>query len=477
MMSTPVTTIAQREGGNPDWTSLFPAPVAPAKDHSPARHWAQDYRWVLYLRISDDKDKAGGIEAQHIDGMAWLGERGVPRDEVLVMSENDTSAWKKRSVTIYDEQHRPYKDKRAVRPKWSEMLHQLRTNQRNAVLIAHQDRLVRDSRDLQDAIELADRGVRFQSLHDDVDLSTQEGRRRAQMMVWHAEMSSEDTSRRVKGKHRHSAQAGRHVGGPRPFGWADDRISLHPVESVHLRRWLDMLMGGASWSQIIDDAESHGVRGTKGGQLRKQSVRLILLSPRNCGFRVLHDDYVRDASGAPLVGEWETVCTPHEYARIIRERGERVRATPQDGTPREARHLLTGFVRCGRCGARLRRVPRRVLRRDGTEAIRDSYTCPSRIDGGCMGVARNAVKVEDLVLDLVRCYVQGGIDSSSVSRPSEEIGAQVGRALKYSLEEWARLGLHEQRQLLTDVLHEVVIWPSKTSGAVFDKDAIQLKWA
>ena len=77
------------------------------------------------------------------------------------------------------------------------------------------------------------------------------------------------------------------------------------------------------------------------------------------------------------------LTTPREWPAIIDEAtGRALRellARKTDTNGHRRRHLLSGILRCGRCGARVR------IGRFGSGARR--YQCPTPSDGGCAGIA------------------------------------------------------------------------------------------
>jgi hypothetical protein len=80
-----------------------------------------------------------------------------------------------------------------------------------------------------------------------------------------------------------------------------------------------------------------------------------------------------------------------------------------------ARHLLTGILFCGVCGAKLRTTrygPQRVL----------YYRCPSRSDGGRNCVARKVEDVDRLILGAIFRAVENGDawDQAAAERPAED---------------------------------------------------------
>src|SRR6266511_4162905 len=96
----------------------------------------------------------------------------------------------------------------------------------DTLLVVDLDRLTRDPRDLEDAIELVEHfGAVGVDVSGALDLSTDHGILLARMMVAHANLSSRDTSRRIRRAIAEYAGAVRPHLGSRAFGSAVDGVT------------------------------------------------------------------------------------------------------------------------------------------------------------------------------------------------------------------------------------------------------------
>jgi len=136
-------------------------------------------RWGLYLRISDDAKKdEKGVGRQETDERSWVGSVGGIVEKVY--SENDTSAYKKKRLRLPD----GTVVWRVVRPLWQQMLADLRSGVIEGVVVYDLDRLARDPRDLEDAIEIVEHHRRpVVGLTGGFDLLTDNGRFAARILV------------------------------------------------------------------------------------------------------------------------------------------------------------------------------------------------------------------------------------------------------------------------------------------------------
>jgi site-specific DNA recombinase len=114
--------------------------------------------------------------------------------------------------------------------------------------------------------------------------------------------------------------------------------------------------------------------------------------PAMAGLLAKNDVVVGELAGiSPVVSreEWERLCG--------------LFAARRRGRPAGRVHLLSGIVYCGRCGARMTGVPRRMVTPYPDGSPRREYRCRSHADGG--GCGRNfidALLAETAVLEAVK---------------------------------------------------------------------------
>jgi site-specific DNA recombinase len=356
----------------------------------------------LYTRISDDTEAdAKGVKRQEQDERAEVVRQGGT--VAGLYEENDTSAYKKKRVTQTDPQGNSYSVYRVIRPVYQRLLADLRAGLIDAAIVYDLDRLARDPRDLEDAIEVVQHFRRpVVGVTGGVDLLTDNGRAMARVMVAMANKSSADTARRVKRKHRENAENGIPVGGTRPFGWQDDKRTLHAEEASLVREAAERVLAGAPLSAVVTDWNDRGIRTPrkgKGGQRNPWTPKAlggVLTNPRVCGLSARRvegqpnskPEVVRK-DGAPVVGQWEPILTVQEWEALCS------RLAPKTSRPggNAHRYLLSGLLHCGKCGAPMRGLPR--PRKDGTSTY--AYQCHSRSLGGCGGVSILGPEVDELV--------------------------------------------------------------------------------
>jgi site-specific DNA recombinase len=352
--------------------------------------------WILLARESTDRERQ--IGHQFADLRRYVAQVGgrIGRE----VTENAVSAYKRKRIHLPDGTY----GYQVVRPEWENILTALRRGECNALLATDLDRAMRDPRTLEDLIDVVEYyGVHVASLTGNLDLTTDAGISSARSLVNQRNQESRNTSRRVADGHRRSAmEGGRHGTRHRPFGWRKDRIHLHKREAAHIRRELPRILAGVSALTLAREWEKRGIPTVTGAPWRVSSIEKIFLNPRICGQVVYRGEILLGEDGAKVRGKWEPILTDEEYDAVVTawrpsERPESSRLGAR-GRGYRTLYLLSPFVRCGKCGARMNGARRRDRK---TGEIIEAYRCPARGQGGCGGVYRDAAPVEEYITALV----------------------------------------------------------------------------
>ncbi|MFJ9315790.1 recombinase family protein [Pimelobacter simplex] len=312
-------------------------------------------KWDTYARISEDpNDEQRGVRRQNQDTRAHVDSLGGNVAKAHI--ENDSSAYRKKRVTVTDASGNQYDGFRVIRPVWHEALQRLRTDQADGLVVYDLDRLARDPRDLEDAIEVVEHYGKaiVSATASEINLSTETGRMAARLMVVMANKSSADTARRVRRAALANAQDGKPVG-KRAFGWTDDHLSLDPAEAALVREAVAKLLDGTTTATAIArEWNEAGVRTARGNDWRNVTVRQYLRHPRLAGYRVTHSDrrneLVRDADGAPVIGQWPPLLDVDTWERL---QGVLTSRDTRGRVPKKSKrfYLLAGIIRCGICNS------------------------------------------------------------------------------------------------------------------------------
>src|SRR5665213_2733791 len=331
----------------------------------------------IYARISEDRDgDMLGVNRQVADCQRHAEAQGWEVAETYV--DDDVSAYKGR-----------------VRPAYNRMLEDIRGGRIEGVLVWHLDRLHRHPRELENFFEVCRAAgvTRMASVNGDIDLASHDGQLMARVMGAFAKKESDDKSRRTRRKHQEIAESGRWAGGGRrPFGYTAQR-EVSPDEAGVIREAAQRILVGESLRTITGDLQRRGVHTVTGARWSMHTLRGILISPALTGVRTLHGEVVAQAV-------WEPILTP--------EVGARVRAVLTDPTRRltrpARRYLLTGFLYCGVCDAKLITRPHRG---------QGCYACGS--GPGLLGCGRVSI-LSDRLEDFVSRAIWARLDTPALAQ-------------------------------------------------------------
>jgi site-specific DNA recombinase len=151
----------------------------------------------------------------------------------------------------------------------------------------------------------------------------------------------------------------------RAFGHTADRTDVVGVEAAAIVEAATRVLAGATLSAIVSDWNDRAMTTVAGGPWRVNSLSSLLVQRR-------------------LVGPPE-ILDEATHARLVA-----LRASRGKGTRRATRrYLLTGLLRCWRCGGSMRGMPR--------ARGADLYVCPGPPHGGCSGTAVTADHAEEAI--------------------------------------------------------------------------------
>lgn len=363
---------------------------------------SDDIPVISYARISSDGERdEHGVKDQHRVNHRTAKRLGFR--VVAELTDNDRSASKAH----------------VVREEFEIMLKALESGRFpdgtpvRGVVLLNEDRLARRAGDYERFVEAltAEDGRVYADERGLKDLYAEDVEGLGLIGVAFSKIESRKVRRRMKQFHRARAENGKPAGGTRPFGWAEDRLSLDPVEAPLLAKAAKEFAAGRSLNSIIREWQRTGVKTSLGNDWSSRSLRITLANARLCGWRMLHGEIVTDDKGASVVGSWQPIIDPETWMAIdaiVRTR--KGRSVGPDGQPgvvlpvdfSEHRYLLSGIVRCGKekadgspCNG-----PLRARRFRGNEEM-FHYVCQSRSQGGCAGICRHGPKTDQYVTEAV----------------------------------------------------------------------------
>jgi site-specific DNA recombinase len=322
---------------------------------------------AIYARISSDATGEGlGVARQLAECRELAATRGWAVGAEYV--DNDISAYKVKT-----------------RPEYERMLSDLEAGARDAVVVYNFDRLTRQPIQLEEFSALCERaGVRqVATVTSDIDLGTDDGLFTARIFAAFAAKESGRKSARLKSKARQLAEQGMPNGGRfRPFGYEEDRRTVRPAEADVVRQLTARALAGESMRSLAQWLQDSGLPTVGGAEWRSPTVQRILTNPRTAGLREHQGEVV-----GPAV--WDGIITLDQREQLLR-----MFASKQASNRRlPQRYLLSGLLRCGRCGNKLFSSARKDSRR---------YVCSSGPDhGGCGRLTVVAPALEEWLAEAV----------------------------------------------------------------------------
>ncbi|MFD7003943.1 recombinase family protein [Streptomyces mirabilis] len=301
-------------------------------------------RMVVYCRISDDREgRQNGTERQERQCRDLAARNGD--DVVAVFTDDDRSAYSGKP-----------------RPDYNKMLAFLRDGHADGAYALAPTRFYRR---LDDGLEffklVAEKSLEVQTVKQGrYDLSTADGRRDALRAAVDAQHEAEQIGERVRDAKADNLARGEYRGGPRPFGYESDGVTVREGEAQHVRAAMDAILAGDSLRSVCRSLADKGVRtvarrykqpdGTRGEpesrEWKPEELRKMLLRPRNAGLMEHKGEIVGMAAWPALVPEdrWRA-------CKAVLEHPERRTTT---GNARV--WLGSGLYRCGTpgCGETMR---------------------------------------------------------------------------------------------------------------------------
>jgi DNA invertase Pin-like site-specific DNA recombinase len=236
------------------------------------------------------------------------------------------------------------------RPAWNRVLSMIQAGEVDLVVAWHMDRMTRSMVDLEKMIVLADEhGVGISTVHGDIDLTSDVGRMVARILAAVARAEVERKGARQKRANEQRARQGEFKSsGFRAFGYtmqgeiveeeaalirdaAEDVLNGAPLRGV-VRRWNDL--------EIPTPRSRKNMRGWT-----HNSVRSILLNPRNAGIATYNGEVVGRGNWEPIIPEETHVLLVATLTNPARTKGKDSRALGN-----KPRNLLSGIAVCGECG-------------------------------------------------------------------------------------------------------------------------------
>ncbi|HET6356583.1 recombinase family protein [Streptomyces sp.] len=283
---------------------------------------------AIYCRISHvNDDDQTGVERQERICRDVAERLRLIADEDQVFVDNNRSAWQRKRK----------------RPGWHALLAEASQGRIRHVLTYHPDRLMRQPRDLEELLQIADdHDITLHGQANRRDLADPDDRFFLRIEVAHACRSSDDTSRRLIDSMIDRAQDGRPHTGRRRYGDDKTGTRIIPEEAAIVREIFNRYLGGESPVQLAKELFARGVKTAEGRDWNAPRVRDLLDNRHVVGIRVFRGEEIGD-------GVWPAIIDRGMWMEVRERRAYRAAATAT--SERSSRfYLLRGVVTCTGCG-------------------------------------------------------------------------------------------------------------------------------
>jgi DNA invertase Pin-like site-specific DNA recombinase len=310
------------------------------------------------------------------------------------------------------------KRKPPARPGFEQLLADIEAGAIKGVVFLKLERLTRDPGDFERLLAICEaHDAVLASVSEPIDTTTPMGESIARMLINHARLESQNTALRVAWQREQAARAGLpRLGANRPYGYADDRMTIIPEEKDFILQAVEGLLDGKSLRAVTRELNAAGSVGVRGGPWTTVKLRRTLMAPHLTGLRSYQGEVVAE-------GKWEKIIEREPWKDVCALLSDPARR--KGGRPR--RWLLVGgLARCGypNCSAPL------IVRHDGRGHA--CYVCESGQARpgwrGCGRISIRAEPFEELVTEMLLARDWRHLDPGS-ARTVDDAGlaAQLDR--------------------------------------------------
>ncbi len=292
------------------------------------------------------------------------------------------------------------------------------------------------------------RGIKLATSNNgDIDLSTPSGVLTATIKT----AVSEHEISMMKIRMRRAAKQKAQRGLPkwkRAFGYLGDTYQLDPHTAPLVKQVYAHVLAGGSITDGARILNAQNAFGLSGKPWTASTLSLFLRKARNAGLREHNDEIVRDEDGNPVKGTWPALVdesTWHAAQSVLNAPGR------APGRKSVRRHLLTGVLKCGKCGSH--------VVGQWTKQGSIAYSCRA-----CRGVSIRAEHVEPMVYDLVagRLAMNDAVDLLKAEQHDQaeaealriESNTLLARLDSLAVEHAEGLLTARQVKISTDVINE-----------------------
>lgn len=375
---------------------------------------------ALYVRVSTDMqvDRGESISVQKTRLIEFAKEKNL-------------------TPQIYEDPAKSAKD--LNRPALQRLFDDIKNHKIQMVAVTKLDRITRSGKNLYELLELfEDYRVSFKSLGEPIDTSTVMGKGFVSILGVIAEIERGITSERVRESMRYRAKAGKWNGGVNPYGYTSfalevkkclksgvpkeeaeskaikitpeqKKLYINPTEARVVETIFKQYLKLESLRGVTQWLNSNGYRTRKGKTWAAPSISRILSNPTYIG-NIWYNKRVSAKTTTKLKKrpEKEWIIEKGLHKPIIDNATfEKVQEIlkRQSVEPRRkmSEYLLSGLVRCGKCGGRMSGYTQRRITPKSPRlySYYKCHNCQSKGKSVCTGMAIPKSLLEDIVAEKI----------------------------------------------------------------------------
>ena len=366
-----------------------------------------------------------------------------------------------------------YSGKNTARPRFQDMMSQIRAGNFTHLLVWKIDRISRNLLDFATMYnELKDLGIVFISKNEQFDTSTAMGEAMLKIILVFAELERNMTSERVTATMISRANNGLWNGGRVPYGYNYDpethEFSFNEAEKQVVVLIHDMYEQERSLVRVARELNEGFYRTRSGNLWSPVSLLIILRNVFYCG------DYrynvLKEGNRKKVKNEQEWVLVEDHHPCII-SKEQKARITEiLDSNSKICRqrniynspkhnHVFASILYCGICGKPLGSTPGNITR-DGWNYSK--YNCPTKRKSStlCTNKGTSDPIVGEFVFNYILNMLNAQLDFVNINSPKElERRLLIGDTFSY-IECIEKNGLHDLFNVLSS---------KEISGAIFGK--------
>ncbi|WP_277631536.1 recombinase family protein [Atopococcus tabaci] len=320
------------------------------------------------------------------------------------------------------------------RPALQRLLSDCEAGLFDVVLVFKLDRLSRSVPKTYQLFEFFDKHkVKFVSISEGFDTSTAYGKGMSGFLSVMAQMENSVRVERVTEGKIGKAKRGEPMSGHNPpFGYSYDkqnkRYVINEEQANVVREIYDLYLSGLGGNEIVATLNKNGHIG-KDVPWTRTHMRRILDNVVYIGKQQFKGE-IYEANHEPIIDE-ET------FEMVQKQREIREKKAYRENNPRpwKSKYILSGLLRCGKCGSRMELKVARWKTKDGKRMSNDKYRCvnsyhtpiqkedPSRIQ--CSSKHYSRAELEDTVLKEVSALRESDVKVKKEKELSQDYSAEL----------------------------------------------------